>query len=338
MQVNHFLKHYVLIISCISSFFHVCKAQTVISSCDAPDSIVEFYKHDAATLALRHLYADTSVVQSDLIIPDTVRLPILNALIAVYNASSIPERDTVVDFFSIHTNVYPATNSFVIRADSNLVWMNNLQHGIYPIGNSFLDSLLSVYQFELTSYFDYPYMLHPSTHSAVFSTANDYNIKAVVNRVQTIAGVYFADPNTGWNPNVEILDALFPTYTELTFRYGWGDCLAGCMYKRYWKFRIFPDCSVSFMGSYGQSYPLAFVTENKLEQTIVYPNPFSDELTVSGIIGSYDLIIYDAFGQSVRNTPLTENTTVDVSDLSKGVYVVNIQNATENKVFKVVKH
>ena len=75
------------------------------------------------------------------------------------------------------------------------------------------------------------------------------------------------------------------------------------------------------------------VTENA--NTIsIYPNPFSNELKISGLDGQLE--IYNAIGQLVWKQGLTANETVHTSEFAKGIYVLKFYN-TEKKLIQTSK-
>jgi len=71
---------------------------------------------------------------------------------------------------------------------------------------------------------------------------------------------------------------------------------------------------------------------------VLYPNPVYDVLTIDGIDAmntSYS--IYDMHGQQ-RLKGYLRSSTIDVSDLTVGMYLIEIQSANRNAVLKFLKH
>lgn len=97
--------------------------QIVPSSCSAPDSILSKYNDDADRLALRKIYRNNLTYKDSINIPQEHSDTVLNALIAVYNATTLPARDTVVNMFDIHSFPEIIMNGIEVAADSNLSWM-----------------------------------------------------------------------------------------------------------------------------------------------------------------------------------------------------------------------
>ncbi|MBR5028132.1 MAG: T9SS type A sorting domain-containing protein, partial [Bacteroidales bacterium] len=55
----------------------------------------------------------------------------------------------------------------------------------------------------------------------------------------------------------------------------------------------------------------------------VYPNPAKDELHVNGVEANTIIRIYDMTGKVVMQQTATDNTTINISELNRGVYVVS---------------
>ena len=131
------------------------KSQIVPSSCAAPDSIIDAYKEDATLLTLRRIYWNGDSHKDSVIIPEDYIDTVLNAMIAVYNVASIPERDTVIDVFDIRPLYDLGLHMFTLRADSGLVWMNQLEVGNLNTGFTELDNIITNYNFTIFIYSGY---------------------------------------------------------------------------------------------------------------------------------------------------------------------------------------
>lgn len=67
----------------------------------------------------------------------------------------------------------------------------------------------------------------------------------------------------------------------------------------------------------------------------IFPNPVQDELTVSNIEDVENITIYNAFGQIVRQLTIDNKAlTIDVSDLDKGVYILQLQKTNGTSITK----
>ena len=105
---------------------NIASSQIVQSSCEAPDSIIQLYRDDADALTLERFYLNNYSYADSIHIPTIYSDTTLDALIAVYNATSIPERDSIVNLYNIHVDASVSIKSFSLVADSNLNWMKKL--------------------------------------------------------------------------------------------------------------------------------------------------------------------------------------------------------------------
>ena len=80
------------------------------------------------------------------------------------------------------------------------------------------------------------------------------------------------------------------------------------------------------------SQPQGITTASAAELS-VFPNPAKDELRVNGVENGTMIMVYDMTGKLVAQQKATENTVINVSGLTKGVYVLS---AGERKI-KFVK-
>ena len=75
---------------------------------------------------------------------------------------------------------------------------------------------------------------------------------------------------------------------------------------------------------------------NVSSEVSVYPNPAEDIVTIANIKGAADYKIYSADGRLVLNGSTTDKT-INVSSLTKGVYVVNIVSNGKSSSTKLIK-
>ncbi|MFT4601468.1 MAG: hypothetical protein ACI857_001648, partial [Arenicella sp.] len=80
--------------------------------------------------------------------------------------------------------------------------------------------------------------------------------------------------------------------------------------------------------------------ENNVESILLYPNPTNNEFTITTVM-IHELMkisLLNTQGQIIRQlTDVNEKVIIDISDLSDGIYYVNIQSENINEVIKVVK-
>jgi hypothetical protein len=92
----------------------------------------------------------------------------------------------------------------------------------------------------------------------------------------------------------------------------------------------------TFNSKFTNALSIAVFSSNSL---VLYPNPTNNSVKI-GLINTNEqlkkVVLYDILGKVVKtiNTIAAESLTVDVSDLSKGVYMVEITSDTNLKVIK----
>lgn len=308
--------------------------QTVPSSCAAPDNIVDLYQDDADRLALRNTFRNNTTWADSAKIDPVLSQTMLDALLAVYNATSLPARDTVIPLLNIHA-VRPwdpvrwapnyALKRFAVYADSALPWVRELDKGSLVTGSPKVDSIINRYNLILIGTHYYSSV---DNMGIEFGTRDNMNLIPVADAFDTLPDVIYAYPNAGDGDANDIQDSItHPGYVELTYSYGWEDCPLGCSYRRYWKFRVHPNCDVEYQGSYGDTLPanIIGIREEQPEHIVVSPNPFTDHINVTGIPDGCDYHMYDAMGRKVQEGRISGNRIEVEGYLTAGSYFLVIQ-------------
>ncbi len=80
-------------------------------------------------------------------------------------------------------------------------------------------------------------------------------------------------------------------------------------------------------------------TEESLQLTylLVFPNPASDILNISGMQTALDIIIYDLSGKIQFDLTSFEGGLIDISNLASGIYFLRMQNDKESQMVKFIK-
>lgn len=77
---------------------------------------------------------------------------------------------------------------------------------------------------------------------------------------------------------------------------------------------------------------------NEVELTIVnlkvYPNPASDYITISGLKKTENYEIYNLIGQKIRKGITTNDESIDIQNLIKGIYLLKLENGNTLKFVK----
>jgi hypothetical protein len=303
-------------------------SQTVQSSCIAHDSIVAKYETDADRLAVKAIFATNSNDMYDVVINENMSERILNALISVYNVTNMPERDEVIDSFDIHTGQDPSLNKFSVRVDSNELWAQNIKNGIIPTGNSIVDSLSDVYNLVIDNYYTYAYTSH--AHTIIFYSQNNLNLKPLALELLNVPGVYTSNVSLYQSDGNDIDVVLHSDYIELTYIHGWGFCNLGCMFKKFYTFKVYNDCSVEFL----YSTELGMNNTELTTSISIYPNPVNTELHITngGENSNYQMV--NLLGEVVKKGQVSSSNTINITELNSGVYFIKIGN---NKSLKFIK-
>jgi hypothetical protein len=318
-----------LLIVCAS----LTSAQTVPSSCDAPDSVKNLYRTDAALAVLYinhpfyHYHDDSTVADlrdSVIVYPyrtDTIVRPML----AVWNALPLFPRDSVRRVENIHQHWRNFVRKITLEIDTGSTWGNNLYKGKIPTGNAVVDSLFSVYQLFVDTSWDYRDDLL-IVDIASKMTINGPMLTTIFTKIPDVHRAYQFVYGDG-----DYITCSFAHDTaSLLYSDGWGDCPSGCTERRFWKFTVFPDCSVRFDGSYGDPFSSWSVYEPVQKTLSLYPNPVTDKLIIEADERG-TVVISDVSGNSIRTASIIEGKNeLIVRELPSGMYFVTICDRNGN--------
>ena len=70
----------------------------------------------------------------------------------------------------------------------------------------------------------------------------------------------------------------------------------------------------------------------------IYPNPVNDKLFIETEVEIEEVVVYDIYGRQQSTVNGQQSLTINVSNLSKGVYFVNVKTGVGNVVKKIVKY
>jgi hypothetical protein len=334
--------HKLFILPLILLYNTILLAQPIPSTCVAPDSTKELYQKDANRLAVIKFHRRNYPEKDSIDIPKLHSDTILNALMAVYNLQGVSAKDTVVSQLNLHTFHNPFLNELFFMADSTLGWMQQLRNGGLITGNSTIDSLLIKYSLNLKSYSTLSWAF--AYHMVVLHSNNLYNIIPLTKQIELISGVQYSGPQEVAGSGDNILDSIHSDHVELTYLKGWEDCPNFCINERFWKFKVYFDCSVEYMGSYGSTIdffvpPLSLqhvqpVLPNK--NISVSPNPFLNTIKIEGITEPTQFVIQNVIGQTVMHG-ITNNGYIDnLQQLQEKVYVLHLHGLILDKPLQVL--
>lgn len=213
-----------------------------------PEELRSAYQTDAARLTLRRLTELGSPALDEIELPAEEVDRFYAALIRVYNLRH-PARDAVVETYWIHTFPRPSVHYLSLRLASP-AWAEAWRWGERLTGNPTVDSLVVSYDLQVEWY----YRSHPGDLVTVFSP-RAVNIQALAARFARVEGVLRASAEQFIGDGSDIVACDTQLGLELEYSVGYGDCLAGCINRHYWAFRVGQDGRVEFLGSWGDPPP-----------------------------------------------------------------------------------
>jgi len=294
-----------------------------IDTCKIDTTAYNFYFKDATYLTILNMQNDTTNAYHDSIHVPAVQVNrILKSLGMVYY-NTTPERDTVINIYNIHTSPCSVPNHMIdIGVDTTYLWVKNYIVDSVISGNSSFDSLVANNGFRLIDYL--------SSFSAItIATDSIYNLDPISKKLTLIPGVSFADDVAGCLDGDYFTFSSVPAYDEITYSHGWMDCPSGCIYRRYWQFRVYPNCTSVFIGSWGNTIITSVAGDVSKNLIFVSPNPFSysTNLSTYETFKNSTLKIYDIFGKVVHQERINnQSTVINRNSLSDGIYFYQLVN------------
>lgn len=331
------MKQLIIIFLLLGMLVSVTNAQVVSSSCSAPDSIKALYQDDADRLGLRKTFDDNSVWKDSINLDATLSNAILGALLAVYNADSLAARDTLVQL-DVHQFPSLFIEEVYIYADTNANWVKNLNAGIHPSGMKKLDSLIQKHNFSII-----PEGYSPSSNAYSFKLLSQINLNVIFlgSLINNWDDIVYAFPDGAYGEGGTIEISLSNHFALLTYSYGWTDCILGCWYRRYWQFRVnLSDCSVQYLGSYGDVLPknILNLQQGKQKEIKVFPNPFTTTVELEGVEEGKEYKLLSIAGATVKRGRIANGKISELENLAPGVYFLELHSGIGEQKFKLVKN
>ena len=209
------------------------------SSCNVTPLIESLYGQDARYISLGEM-RDNENYKDVIEIPDNLYNKNLELLASVFNATGIPERDSVVECVYIH-NLDPSY--IFVDADENQPWAQDLLNGIIPTRNPAINDLITNHELNL---------IRSRSNGGIiimeFGFTRVISLNALVEKFKTISGVSDAYVSTIQDAafdriSVEELGGEKIIFFTKGSRFGY----------RIWTFLINSDCSIEFLNSTGFS-------------------------------------------------------------------------------------
>jgi len=324
-------------------FCFVSAKSQIPSDCNIPIALSNHYDWDVKHLALTRIFTQQVADTNSIVISQAYQDTIWEGLSAIFNLTTNPQRDSVFDKYCIHQygSCY-LFNSFNVRIDTNYSWTLNWRNLITNTGIVELDLLLSTYGFQVTGYWS-------SMQTVTLTTSQNINIKPVIDSVETFSGVQYAFNFNYIGDGNHIYYFVTGSERLYYFKIGFGDCPSGCIDYYMFKFKVFNDCSVEYIGSelyHSTPEPIPTPTfcnitkDNiiNLEEDIeISPNPTSNNILIK-CPKHAEIDIINLQGQIVKVYEILDvYSNIDISELSNGIYTFRIKMEKENIIKKILK-
>ncbi len=212
---------------------YVAKAQ-IQSSSQLTPQLQNFYNLDVHHIALNRIYDSNSPAITEITIPTQFLDTIWDGLAAVHNAYPLTARDSVFDIYCMHHWGYAANNvnhTIYIKADQPTGWASAWTSGQTLTGYGSVDFLLTTYGFTLSGYLS-------SINVAEFTTTQNLNLEAFCSHMENITGIDYSEIVPVYGDGNTISYNKIGDNQYFTFDLAFGDCYAGCIYHRKWKYKV----------------------------------------------------------------------------------------------------
>lgn len=341
------MKKIILITQCFL-FFSFSYGQ-VPSSCIVPTELYNAYKADVRHLTIQRLNQINSTYKDSIIVPQIYQDTVWQGLAAIFNLTTIPERDSVFEIYCIHQypNAASVCYGILVQVDTSYNWTTQWQNLQTVTGYSVLDNLLITYGFTINNY--------NLWNTATLTTTQEINMANLRDSLLTLDGIIavniYLTPGQG-NQISYSSNGINQIYC---FNLGFGDCPSGCLAHYIWGFKIHPGCSVEYTGAinqnyFGEQFPYPIncsylnvenIQKQNSEFVVLYPNPTTEFLNVNTTSTQIvDFKICDISGRTLKVGTLTKETIVSLKDFSEGLYFIDFVDKANDlrKTIKIINN
>ena len=210
--------------------------------CTISPAVDAAYRQDAKVMVFREILMDSTHADRNNPNLNTAEIDaLLQKINAVYRLNT-PERDSVFSKHNIHA--FPiGLRQMHFKVDTTAPEIQAFLAG-QPTGDARFDQLIQQYQIDSVKE-AYSY---PSFNWLYVTTSTDLNLLPVADQLEQLPYIYVAEyggfpigdgNNIYWTESNGV--------TELDFRIAWGDCPAGCIYRKHWVFEVDQNCNATFV-------------------------------------------------------------------------------------------
>ena len=84
--------------------------------------------------------------------------------------------------------------------------------------------------------------------------------------------------------------------------------------------------------------PLLNVEDNQIDTIILYPNPATDQVWITGLDEEAQLTLFDMNGRVLRTVNITNDQAISTTGLSEGVYLIKIEQDNVYQTIQLIKN
>jgi hypothetical protein len=334
----------------LATGINISHGQPIPASCDPLPALEAFYTWDVRNLTLRRMWElnspDTALVSIPLQWQDTV----MGGLAAVSNAFVLPERDSVFNLYCVHDLASSGifiTKEIMVFVDTSYSWTDAWQNLVTLTGDPQIDAIVTKYDLEVIDFSNFSF-----GNMALLATDSLWNVYALIDSLEMIAGVEYGEPNQLIGAAGRIIYSKEGNERYYTFWFQWNDCFDGCDNGHAWKFKVYEDCTVEFLGTedwgvFGilplpepiNCNVLTGTAEDELpvNDYALFPNPVENELVITGPIDEFAQVsIYDFTGKMIVQRSFYKTLSIGFSDFRPGIYLLHIREESGGGIVRKV--
>ena len=305
-------------------------AQIENKCCHLEDSLVGIIQEEAAFVTYYSIHEQMSSATEDVELPQALTENFYNAICAV-RSSSLSVVDSIFNILNFQYHPYFELNQVSVIVDEETPWLIRLRDSGYPTGYTKLDRIIDEYSLTVRSIHE---IASTNQYSVYFNSDHFWNVDRLNSLFEQLDGVEAATVSRRIGDGDRLEGSVFDDHVQLLYSIGLGDCPAGCIYRRFWKFNIYRDCRVEFTGRDSE----LDAAEN-VEQFApkIYPTPFRSTLEVElgGRSSHYD--IYTIDGRLVQSGTIVDKESIPITSVAAGLYVIRLMSQTASYSQIIIK-
>ncbi len=298
------------------------------SNCIIPPALQNNYDADVKHLALERIFNQNSNYKDSIDVANNYQDTIWQGLSAIFNLTSVPQRDSVFDKYCIHQEAsYFIYHSIYVAVDTSNSWTQQWQNLNITTGITLLDNLLSTYGFIVSNFTNLS-----SINYATLTSTQNINMIPLCDSIETFTGVVYSEPKQPIGDGNDLFYSKQGNERFYSFNLGLGDCPSGCTGSYTYNFKVYDDCSVDYLGvveniGFGDELPIPIncnittsiknIDENAIFS--IYPNPVNNILIFSE--PQKNIKIYTIQGKLILSKE-EHSSSISTEELTEGIYFI----------------